>query len=465
MLLFLALFVLMSIESMKRNIYYLLLILWVFFQPVLASEPVGVIREFIRETYGDRLNISEEQIEQLSWVIDNPVDIHEMVAKAEQKKIHQEVPRALSRLYSLQLLRSGTQDDYQQFIAPQTDSNNPKLNKDSFNQMAELIGSMDAESYEVLQAGAIISAVTLSPKARLKASIILNEKLPQDSVQFLSITMAKAMEIYSLARHIIKKHPSAEGKFEVIFLPDSHLRHMMYNEGSQAMYSSLKKGFANNSIKQNDLDLWYAHWLVNIAGFRGNLAPVGSLYLTQRTYMAMNQVKVSLDKMYRDTKVNPMQVYLQTRSNWLHLSSWTKKTEERQALASLAAMLRLFTPQDGKELFASFRKLSTKDQQQWIAHVEQQMKVLPEPAPTYAPKVFARAIEVAGITETIQKVLPLVINTYTLGQKMRSDGDLGSNIPLSFRELASNASVERILGSEKPLVVDINPENGLATLK
>lgn len=231
------------------------------------------------------------------------------------------------------------------------------------------------------------------------------------------------------------------------------------------MYSTLRKGFADSSIKQEDLDLWYAHWLVNIAGFHGYMAPVGSEYLTQRTFMAMSQVKVSLDKMYRDTKVNPMQIYLQKRSNWLHLSSWTKKSEERQALASLAAMLRLFTPQDGKVLFSSFRELSAKDQQQWITHVDQQMKVLPEPAPTYAPVVFANAIKEAGIAKTIQKVLPLVINTYNLGQKMRSAGILESDVPLSFRELASEISVQRILSSEKPLIVDINPENGLATLK
>ena len=450
---------------MKLNIYFLPLMLWLFIQPALASEPVRVIRDYVKLTYDDRLTISEEQLEQLTWVIDNPVSTPEMDVRTDQKTVHKEIRRALSRLYCLQLLRSGNPDDYQQFIASQTDSHNPKLNRDSFNQMVKLIGSMDAESYEVLQAGAIISAVTLSPTARSKASFVLKEKLPEDSVQFLSITMAKAMEIYSLARQVIKKYPTAARKFEVIFLPDSHLRHMMYNEGSLAMYSTLRRGFADSSVKQNDLDLWYAHWLVNIAGFRGQDGPVGSRYLTQRTFMAMNQVKVSLDKMYRDTKVNPMQIYLQKRSNWLHLSSWTKKPEERQALASLAALLRLFTPQDGKALFTSFRELSAKDQQKWITHVEQQMNVLPEPAPTYAPAVFANAMKEAGLAKTIQKVLPLVINTYSLGQKMRSAGVLGSNVPLSFRVLASETSVQRILSSEKPLVVDINPENGLATLK
>ena len=73
--------------------------------------------------------------------------------------------------------------------------------------MAKLIGAMDQESYEVLQAGAIISAVTLSPVARSRASFVMSEKLPQDSMQFLSETMPKAGKIYSLARHIINKYP------------------------------------------------------------------------------------------------------------------------------------------------------------------------------------------------------------------------------------------------------------------
>ena len=450
---------------MKWKLQCLPLIVLIFFQPVLASEPARLIRDYIQVTYGNRLVISGEQVEQLTWVMDNPLHTPEMDTRAMPGVIHREIPRALSRLYNLQLLRSGTDEDYQRFIGPQTDSGNPRLNKDSFTLLAKQVMAVDEVSFEVLQAGAIISAVTLSATARSKASFILKEKLPRDSVQFLSVTAPKAAEIYSLARHIIKKHPGAARKFEVIFLPDSHLRHMMYNEGSLAMYSTLKKGFADNSLKQADLDLWYAHWLADVAGFRGHLAPLGSLYLTQGTFMAMSQVKASLDRMYRDSKINPMKVYLQKRSNWLHLSSWTKKPEERLALASLAAMFRLFTPGDGKVLFNSFRKLPVKKQQQWLAHVEQQMKVLSEPAPTYVPAVFANSIELAGVAETIQKVLPLVLDTYALGDKMRSAGVLADDVPLSFRELASGASVKRVLSSEKPLVVDINPENGLATLK
>ena len=92
---------------MKRHIYYLPLLIWMFFQPVLASEPAKVIRDYIKVTYGNRLNISEEQTEQLSWVIDNPEYTPEMDTRADRNTIHREIPRALSRLYSLQLLRAG----------------------------------------------------------------------------------------------------------------------------------------------------------------------------------------------------------------------------------------------------------------------------------------------------------------------------------------------------------------------
>ena len=450
---------------MKLKLPFLPLILLFVFQSVFAGDSVKVIRDYIQITYGNKLKITSEQIEQLSWVVDNTIRTPEMDTKSTLGNIHREIPRALSRLYCLQLLRSGENADYERFIAPQTDIANPKLNRDSFAHLTRQIKALDGMSYEVLQATAIISAVTLSVTAKSKALSVFGKKLPEDSEQFLSITMTEAGKIYPLARQIIKKTASAARQFEIAYLPNSHLRHMLYNEGSLAMFSSLKKGIAEGRIKQQDMDLWYARWMVNIAGFRGHLAPDGSVYLTQHTYIAMNQMKVALDKMYKDAKVNPMTIYLQKRSNWLHLSNWTKNPEERQALASLTAMLRLYTPQDGKVLFHSFRELSKDDQQRWIRHAANQMKILDEPAATYGPAVFANSIILVGLAETIKKVLPVMLTTYEQGEKLRKAGLLKNNIPLSFRELASKSSVERILRSEKLLIVDINPENGLAALK
>ena len=450
---------------MKLKLPLLSLVLLVFFQPVLAATPTDTIRDYIRITYGDRLIISNAQIEQLSWVLDNPVATPEMETVGISKNIHREVPRTLSRLYCLQLLRSGKNEDYHQFIAPQVDEGTPKLNKDSFNALSKRIASLDDESYRTLETTAVISAVTLSVKARTKAAKVLTEPLPEDSVQFLSVTAQKADKIYPLAKQLITKYPDARYKIEAAFLPDSHLRHMMYNEGSLDMYSTIKAQIGNGRLTLDDLNLWYDHWMINIAGFRGHLAPLGSLYLSQRTYMAMHQVKLALDKMAKDRKINPMVLYLQKRANWLYLNNWTKSPQERVALASLAALLRLFTTQDGSVLFHSFRKLSATDQRRWITYAEGQLTVQNRPAPTYGPALLGNAVGMADLSEAIIKVVPVMLESLELVNKLRIAGVLKVNVPLSFREMARESTISRILNASKPLVVDINPDNGIATIK
>lgn len=57
-----------------------------------ASEAVDLIREYIRITYGNDLNITSSQIEQLSWVMDNPNVTPEMSADRLPSNIHCEVP-------------------------------------------------------------------------------------------------------------------------------------------------------------------------------------------------------------------------------------------------------------------------------------------------------------------------------------------------------------------------------------
>ena len=229
---------------MKLKLLLLPVLVLGFALPVMADDPASVLRRFIETTYGKQLDISPEQIEQLTWVMANSIATPEMATRDDPVTIHREIPRALSRLYTLQLLRSGSKADYQQFIAPQKDRDRPRLKYDSFSQMAKLIASIDTASYEVLQAAAIISAVTLSPMARKRATQVIAKKLPEDSTRFLSVTAPYASQVYPLAYHVARKYPGTSHKFEIIFLPDSHLRHMIYNEGSQAMYSTMKKGMA-----------------------------------------------------------------------------------------------------------------------------------------------------------------------------------------------------------------------------
>lgn len=449
---------------MKRAILPLLLPVLLLLSSLLqANEPVRLIREYIKVTYDDRLRISDSQIRQLSWVIDNPFGSPELSAKKTPEVIHREVPRALARLYALQRLRSGTSKDYEAFIEPQKSFGKEVLKKSSFDQLSALIKGLDDDSYDTLEAAAIISAVTLSPTARERASFSLKSKLPQDSTKFLSLTALKAKTIYPLAKEIITKYKTDGRKFQIVFLPDSHLRHMMYNEGSLSMYSTFRKGFKDHSLNQKDLNLWYAHWVANIAGFRGHLSPVGSLYLTENTYRAMNQVKVGLDELSKNPRSNPMNSYLHHRADWLRLSE-TMSEDKRLALASMAASFRLFSPEDGRMALKAFNKLSANDQKRWITHTKTQLTETGLPAPTYAPALFANALELSNLADTIQKTIPLFLNAIDEEHRLRKEGKLPLEVPISFRQLASAGEVSNILKADQVPGVVINLENGLIAL-
>ncbi|KEQ18780.1 DUF6829 domain-containing protein [Endozoicomonas numazuensis] len=450
-------------KTLVKTLFLLLLIL-----PGLntqASEAVNLIREYARITYGKDLKITSSQIEQLSWAMDNPNFTPEMSADRLPSGIHREILRALSRLYSLQLLRSGSEEAYDAFILPQKDLDIAVLSQQHFNQLSELIRGLDDESYDTLSAAALISAVTMSPTARERASIVLGEKLPEDSTQFLSVTAEKATSIYPLAKEVASKYHSDGRKFTIVFLPDSHLRHMMYNEGSLNMYTRLKEGFRSGQLKLQDLNLWYAYWVDNIAGFRGHVSAKGSLYLTENTFRAMNQIKTELDRLLKDPDFNPVPSYLIERARWLKLSDYKSlSTPEIQALGALAAMMRLFTPEKGSQLLQAFRKLPGEQQKRWINHVQSQLQTTVYATPTYAPALFANTLLISNLTETVEKVLPFYLNALDTAAKARKAGELSENTPLSFRVLANDKQVRALLKSAKPMI-QVDSKTGLATLK
>ena len=439
---------------------------------LMANDNITTLRQYIKVTFGDELVISDAQISQLSWVMDNPhvtpeMDHHKLT------KIHTEIPRALSRLYNLQRLRSGTPEDFEKFIAPQKASQKaPQKNEvpaplsaDSFNQLSEAIRSLKEYHYEGLAAAAIISSVTLSPEAIKRARQIPGLKLPTDSVKFLTATAPEAGKIYPLAEKLNHHFKTGNHLFEVAFMPDSHLRHMMYNEGSLAMYEHITRGLANGSVSRDDLKLWYYHWVINISGFRGQLAPKGSLYLTQNTYDAMTAVKSVLDQLDSGQKdLNPMLAYLKKRADWLKLDTQTRNADEQIALASIAASLRLFSPDQGRQLYQAFSRLSHKDQSRWLTYCQYQLTNTRTPAPTYAPALFANAVAEVGLADTVMKVLPLFLDVIDKEQQMRNNGKLGLEVPVSFRELGQHQQVHRLLQQPLSGSVTIDPVTGVASI-
>ena len=448
---------------MKKLVQILFPIMMLASETLLTNDKNTTLKDYIRATYGDELIITDAQLSQLSWVMDNPFVTPEM-NHHKPGTIHREVPRALSRLYNLQRLRSGTEHDYLKFIAPQQAAETDILTLDSFKQLSAQIRALSPYRYDVLAAATVISAVTLSPMALEKARRIIGDKVPADSVKFLSATAPVASRIYPLAESLGKQFKADDHLFSVAFMPDSHLRHMMYNEGSLAMYEYIKQGLKTGTLTRDDLAFWYLHWAINITGFRGHLAPKGSLYLTQNTYNAMTSVRDLLNRLDTDEPVNPMRSYLSIRAEWLELPG-PSHTEEQLALASLAASLRLFTPDQGKQLYNAFKQLSPVDQKRWQAYSQYQFSNTRTPAPTYAPALFANAVVEVGLADTIVKALPLFLDVIDKEKQMRKSGQLSLQVPVSFRELSQHQQVHRLLHQPEKGRISINPVTGIASMK
>ena len=164
--------------------------------------------------------------------------------------------------------------------------------------------------------------------------------------------------------------------------------------------------------------------------------------------------------------MNPMQAYLQKRGQWLHLNTLTRNPNEFLALASLGASARLFTPAEGRELYASFKSLPENEQKQWVQHSRRQLNALDTPSPTYRPAVYANAnaIAVAGLSETIRTVLPVMLRVYEAADQMRTEGRLAADVPLSFRDLAWEPMLNHILTSQRQFIISINSDDGVAKL-
>ncbi len=431
--------------------------------PPPASAATERIKAFVHQHYGQQLVLTDEQLEQLAWVEESQFYTPEATGRTD---LHPEVPRALSRLYNLQQLRDGTPAGYRAFVEPQVlAGHHAILSQSGFETLSRLIQGMSKVQYDVLAAASIISGVSLSPEAVRRAGRYLGNVVPPDSTQFLSATAPYAGDIYPLAHQLISQHPEAKALFKVVFMPNSHLRHMLYNEGSLSMYSYLEDNIHSGQLSRGDIDLWYGYWVVNIAGFHGHLSGPGSLYLNQHAFEAINDLHRLFVTMFAGDTQNPMLLYLKQRAQWLGLGEHPLSENERLALAALGAMLRLYTPTEGSALVAGFKQLDSHNQALWVSHRVKQLQKQPFPSETYGPAVFANILRQTSLPGTIKAVVPLYNSVIAEEHRMRQVHELPGTVPVSFQALARQGSTDILLRHPKAAYpIHINRETGVATI-
>lgn len=423
-------------------------------------------------------HLTDAQYEQIAW-IDDAHKTNEMATAASpanpdkiELKLSVQQKRIFARLNCLYLLRQG-EAGYHAFIEAQSE---PKLELSAFIQLSTLIRALTPDEYEMLW---VATTISMSTTAVQKAESTLGRKLSFDAVNFLAEVMTKCPRIYPAAAALFKQHPKAIAEigdgFGAMF-DTGQLRHMLYTEGAANMFAKLKYKIKIGHWSERLYNLWFAYWLIDIAGFRGHLDSRGSCYLNQNTFRALMSLKEVLDKF--QTTPNPMltlREYLCARAEMIGLTVTrdegrflTVEIPEapRLILAHLAAMLRLFTPKDGTELqngLGSLAKKLTPTVYDSLIAVCSPLRDSDEPTPTFAPALFANLTQTVGTGKAIEYGLPAYATAVQQYRELRAHGELPKDLPLNLNALATAENIKKILAGEFS-TIKINPDTGQAEL-
>ena len=387
-----------------------------FSSNVLHADDLNSLRQFIKTNFPQDLKVSAEQLQRLSYFLNSDKRRYDLEMKLVTKDIHIEVVRALTRIHCLQLLYSGTKKDYDKFIKTQlADKNSKPLTFNSFKKLSKNIQQLKQEDYKTLETTIILPNLTLPEDDELADKKILH----------------------------------------LLYLPQANFRHMLYTENGANMFKYLRTMIQHQYITATEIDLWYAYWIIHIAGFRGHVAYSGSVYLTEPVYQAMNKLKSLIDQMLDSPNFNPLEPYLEYRADLLGLKQLPQ--QERLFLAHLGALMRLYNSAEGNQLHRGFKQLDAEQRQQAITYFNDKLLNYDQANQTFMPALFANTLVLTDgdIKRTIKIILPV----YNQAVKLKP------NTMLSFNKLSAIENLKQLIqlgaaGTEHIMIGD-NGEVGL----
>lgn len=244
---------------MTKNIIILLVLAATLLRAdVIFAQEQDVLGQYIRQNFPASLKISSAQLAQLTWVLGHDRRSNDMDMQASANGMHIEIVRAVTRLYCLQLLKSGRTQDYDDFISAQLKANeNKTLTFNSFKKLSRHIQKLKSLDYQLLEVATILSAISLTSQAFTQAKILIDTKpLVADNLEFLSATLRKDPNIYPLTKNLVNDNIAAKKLLYVLFPPQTNFRHMLYTEGGVGMFKYLRTMIKHQYINADEIDLW-----------------------------------------------------------------------------------------------------------------------------------------------------------------------------------------------------------------
>jgi len=271
-----------------------------------------------------------------------------------------------------------------------------------------------------------VNAKELATAKKIKYSL--------DSEKFLTDTIRQCPEIYPVLQSLDQ---DAQQLMPSVFMENTHARHMLYTEGGNNMFATLRAGIKSGTLSKEQYALWFSRWVINIAGFRGHEETQGSIYLTQSTATSIIALKQELDKLWDNPNYDVLAGYLAIRAQWLQVPNIF--------LAHIGALMRLHTPEEGMALKTWFNKLSAEQQRVHEASFNT-LRYVTQVTPTYEPavldnlKALGCSVEEAITIHTLIKLEASQAYCAGLNQKR-----IAIDTPLCFRGIAFKDNLEPIV--------------------
>jgi hypothetical protein len=129
--------------------------------------------------------------------------------------------------------------------------------------------------------------------------------------------------------------------------------------------------------------------LCDVSAARGHEDNRGSKVLTEHTYQTLMAIQDLIRFLADHDEREALHHYLLKRARWLGLE---EQAPDTLILAKFGAMMRLFTPEDGRALQRGYQELS-QEQRQKIYEELNPLVYRKEKTPTYIPAVFVNFVD------------------------------------------------------------------------
>jgi hypothetical protein len=360
-----------------------------------------------------------------------------------------EFDRSLMSLHCLRLILDGSEKSYQEFTAAQP--NNVKLSKESFQKLHEQGMSLLKANYhhmspremqQALETALVLGDMGKSEKARKIFKRFGANASDRDDFHKQAISILKNNP--RLSRSFSRLSYSAK-QLLIKTANLAHYGHITHLEGGPSMFTQLKQ----STIPATDplalsFDL-FVH-TCHVAGALGHVNNSSSIVYTEPTHRAMQAMAeaCSILSDLTKTEADAYDAYLTVRASWLGLNP---SDRDDRVLTRIAAMLRLFTSEEGAVLKNAILQLSSEDCNRIVSQLDVHLGEEVGRTPTYMPAVLVNLYNNKDLGETpterlsqaVIRGLPFIARVLEQQHQKLQQHQANPEIPLNFNKVAGIA--------------------------